>query len=348
MDCIAPIAVLYSTYHIYSHLQKSHLPSISFDNIEFHQQPLKGFKVLAEAASNPWGFFISTVIPFYLFLEASFFVFFLLQRARLQKIRPVPQLSDHDRPRFFFRIMDELPDDWAFRKFFAGWFYWNHNQSQLLASEFHEIYRNDMKDWLAWSMYSAKSHEEVGKGPNGRAHSSELEQFVRDMEQTKRIRFEAGRNPNITPVRLNFNNVEAYPKPLFLYTLVYLAESFGNVVLRVMGFDKYSSKEERFFASRSGVTTPSITYWARFPEAREVTDIPKPEEFEHMFDEIDPFSIPSSTPRTPTPSIKKDQLPIVFFHGIGAGLFCYAIFIYRLITANPNRAIFLVELPYVS
>ncbi|KAJ3112923.1 hypothetical protein HDU96_003991 [Phlyctochytrium bullatum] len=344
VDCIPPTAVLYSIYYIYTHLQTARIPRISLDDLEL-EQPLKRFKPLVEAATDPWGFFVSTCVPFYLLLEAAFFVFFLLQRARLQRTRAVPLLSDYDRPKFFFRMMDELPDEWAFRKFFAGWFHWKHNQSQLLASEFHEIYKNDMRDWLAWAFFSSKSYEDVGKQPNGKQLMNELDQYILDMEQSKRIRFETGRNPAIKPVRLNFNKVEAYPKPIFVYTIVFLLECLGCTVLRLLGFDKYNSQEERFMSRRSGVETPAITYWARFPHVMKAEQHPEIGEdaMLHMFDEARPKMRPKMSS-----GAKKDQLPIVFFHGIGGGLFSYIGFIYRIVTSNSNRAVFLVELPYVS
>ncbi|KAI8848488.1 hypothetical protein BC829DRAFT_417631 [Chytridium lagenaria] len=351
LDLVAPIAILYSAYYIYTHLQttsatSSSLPLFSslYNDIELNKQHIKGFQIISNAIADPSAFFITTLVPFYLFLEASFYVFFLLQRTRLQRDRPVPLLSQDDRPKFFFRMMDELPDDWEFRKFFAGWFYWTSNQSQLLASEFHDIYRNDMKDWIAWAFFSSRSAEDVAKGPNGRQMSQELEQFVQDIEQTRRIRFQPGRNPK---------SVEAYHKPLFLYATIYVLESVGGLVLRVLGFDKYNSQEERFTSKKSALEDRSITYWARFPDAHSAEGdhhaqaVSGEEAFVHMFDEVDPFSVPTS-PSGANRGAKKESLPIVFFHGIGGGLFSYIGFIYRILSANRNRAIFLVELPYVS
>ncbi|KAJ3204721.1 hypothetical protein HDU67_009348, partial [Dinochytrium kinnereticum] len=182
------------------------------------------------------------------------------------------------------------------------------------------------------------------------------------MEQTHRIRFQPGRNPAIRPVRLNFNKVEAYPKPLILYFTVYLLESLGGVVLRVLGFDKYHSREERFIGRRSGTEVPDITYWARFPRGaggglggRGGEMEMEEEAFVHMFDEVDPFSISQGgrrgggvTSAASAGGVKREPLPIVFFHGIGGGLFSYLGFIYRVLVENRQRAFFLVELPYVS
>jgi pimeloyl-ACP methyl ester carboxylesterase len=44
----------------------------------------------------------------------------------------------------------------------------------------------------------------------------------------------------------------------------------------------------------------------------------------------------------------KTLTPLVFFHGIGGGLFCYLKVMYKILKLGGERPIFLVELPHVS
>ncbi|KAJ3315368.1 hypothetical protein HDU76_002227 [Blyttiomyces sp. JEL0837] len=359
MDCIPPLAVIYTAASIYSHLNNN--PSATptststSTSTSVPQHPLFtttltnihsisnitdilfSYHTITYISHHLTTFITSTILPFYLYLEASFWVFFLLQRIRLQKPKLSSVMSQEERGIYFFRILDELKDKDEFKKFLAGWFYWNDDshgnfQRQLTAREFLFVHRDDVKEWVAWAFFAAPSSASLLQRPNGKALLEELDQLITDMETHKNIKFPPGRNERITPVILNFNPVEAYPKPLLVYSVVYVMESLAYLALRVAGFNKHLPLEERGLKVECDA---SISYWSWVPGEEKVKSTG-----------AGPVSRRFGGKKGS--SSANDQIPIVFFHGIGGGLFCYTFFIYELWRTNKSRAIFLVELPYVS
>jgi hypothetical protein len=71
-------------------------------------------------------------------------------------------------------------------------------------------------------------------------------------------------------VKLNYNEVEAYPKPLAFYLCIYMLESLAGLFLRVLGFDKYSQGEARFTGRTA--ENPATTYWCYIPESSTALD----------------------------------------------------------------------------
>jgi hypothetical protein len=87
----------------------------------------------------------------------------------------------------------------------------------------------------------------------------EVDSIVEFMEKSKNIKFMEGRNDRIKPLILHYNEVKAYPKPLILYVVIYILETMGAVVLRLWGFDRFSSGDEKY-------RNFSLSYWALIPE----------------------------------------------------------------------------------
>ena len=108
--------------------------------------------------------------------------------------------------------------------------------------------------------------------------------------------------------------------------VVFVLDSLFGFFLRVLGFDKYSCSEEHFIQSSDHLST--LTYWAWIPENAK----------------RDPVKAANGSHTSESEKI----VPLVFIHGIGAGLFPYAVFLYKLFIAHRSKPIFLVELPFVS
>ncbi|KAJ3169425.1 hypothetical protein HDU87_000596 [Geranomyces variabilis] len=117
-----------------------------------------------------------------------------------------------------------------------------------------------------------------------------------------------GYNPKIKATTLTHNKVEAYHKPLAMYAIIAALEKTSHLPLRVLGFRRWRAKSP----------ATGLTYWLRYPKRAT----------RHRRDDKD--------------------LPLVFIHGLGGGLWCYVKFIAKLWYTQRERPIYLVELPHVS
>ncbi|KAI9343588.1 hypothetical protein BDR26DRAFT_1006292 [Obelidium mucronatum] len=288
------------------------LAAVAYSLHQISKLPLSSSINASPTDFSPNHFSFSHLVSLYLHLETVFFVYFHFQMKRLQAPVPPPAISELERGKTFFRILDH--SDGNFREYFAGWFYWADSKHQVLPEEFHLIRKDNFRDWFSWMLYGAKSYDDLLLDPKKRCFADELNSFVQDFEISKKIILQPGRNTNIEPVILNYNRVDAYPKPLLFYGIIGALESIAFIFIYWMGFRRCSMLKQQGGIAE-GVT--GIQYWVlhRNPEGK-----------------------------TPNDS----SLPIVFFHGIGCGLFPYAQFIKELVYHASSSPIFLVELPFVA
>ncbi|KAJ3166133.1 hypothetical protein HDU88_003681 [Geranomyces variabilis] len=123
------------------------------------------------------------------------------------------------------------------------------------------------------------------------------------------LALEDGYNPNIKATTITHNKVEAYHKPLAMYAIIAALEKTAHFPLRVLGFRRW----------RAQSAAAGLTYWLRYPK------------------------------RGARHGRRDDKdLPLVFIHGLGGGLWCYVKFIAKLWYTQRERPIYLVELPHVS
>ncbi|KAI8066282.1 Alpha/Beta hydrolase protein [Gilbertella persicaria] len=132
-----------------------------------------------------------------------------------------------------------------------------------------------------------------------------------------------GLNTELECIRLNLDPVHAIHRPLVVYISVYLATQLFNLVFLkwCWGFTSNDSISglwggplqyiDSLLNNTCSDGINKITYWYR------------------------------------KPSTQTSKTPIVFIHGIGAGVICYAEWIYQLL-CHFDRPVFLVELPYVA
>ncbi|KAJ1559067.1 hypothetical protein HK405_012133, partial [Cladochytrium tenue] len=273
------------------------------------------------------------LLHLYLYAEALFLVHFLFWRARAQQPHIPERMPEAKRATFLRRILAEL-DAVAFRRFIAGWFYWRHQgERQLGASDFRFIHRGNVKDWVAWAFFSFASHDDMMASEEGCGFSDELEAIVSLIETNKGVTFPPGTNLRIAPVILNYNTVRAYPKPLVFYVAIISLDAAAHFFLQLWGFDRYAPGEPTL-TSVTGTSDPdaepSIAYWLWDPASNRSGNQP-------------------TTPAVHSAARDSDSAPIVFFHGIGGGLFCYMHFVRELLllARGGRRALFLVELPHV-
>ncbi|TPX76403.1 hypothetical protein CcCBS67573_g02334 [Chytriomyces confervae] len=254
---------------------------------------------------------ILDLLPAYFCMEVAFLVYFYTQHKRLQKPVVPPTFSDAERGAHFFKVLDSSSQ--KFEEFFSGWFYWTATRKQLSTSEMHLIRKDNFRDWIAWSFFSAPNYETLRNDPRKSHLADELDGYISDMEIAQNIKIQPGRNRDITALILQYNPVEATPKPLILYLIIWSLESCGLLLMSVMGFSKVSPEQRPYQDSSK---TRCLNYWVFKPKKADAS---------------------------------MDRLPIVFFHGIGCGLFPYLHFIFALLhQAKFSRPMFVVELPHVA
>ncbi|KAJ3227510.1 40S ribosomal protein S6 [Clydaea vesicula] len=209
----------------------------------------------------------------------------------------------------FKRILNECTSSEDFKTFATGWFFWKNSKTneQLAAKEFQNIYKENMKEWLAWAFFTSSLENFDDK------NIMELEKYISTIEKEKDVKFAKGYNNEISTVRLTFCPVEAFSKPFFMYALIYLMECVGYLFFRL-----YLNFRHKIIIN----------------ETESIKDNNTP--YKH-------FSYYYKKSKN-----GNNKTPLVFFHGIGGGLFCYAKLIYKLCKIDEDRAVFLVELPHVS
>lgn len=155
------------------------------------------------------------------------------------------------------------------------------------------------------------------------------------------IQFPSGLNSNLQCIRLNLDPVQAYHRPLLLYVGLYVITFlFNQLILQwIWGF-------------HHGGTTPAGIVWGgalcnihdgfEYIKSNLVFS-PDHQQQPQKKSSFRPKKISYYYRNTEQ---QKEKIPLVFLHGIGAGLVCYAEFIHQL--TKLDQPIFLVELPYVA
>lgn len=141
-------------------------------------------------------------------------------------------------------------------------------------------------------------------------------------EQEFHIQFDTGYNEDIVAYRINLDPVHAYHRPLAFYTLImFFTTLFGFACQFFWGMKKY------------GPETRSTIWNLMDSQPYETSSISSdggaPEKVSYWYRDGD-----------------RSKKPIVFIHGIGAGLMCYVSFVHKLLTLD--APIFCIELPFVS
>ncbi|ORY03200.1 alpha/beta-hydrolase [Basidiobolus meristosporus CBS 931.73] len=190
-----------------------------------------------------------------------------------------------------------------------------------------DIYRENLVAWLSWVFFTT-SFETLAKDPE---IVQELNEMVYLIEAEKGIKFPPGYNPKAKCIRLNIDPVNAIHRPLIFYTCVFAVDFTSKFLLSFLGFRNFTkdeSKQASFWSeslefdlkAEFGGKKYALPYW--------------------YYDPAKSWFGLSSRQRS------TKAKPIVFIHGIGAGLGCYLMFIWKLIKLG--QPVFLVELPYVS
>lgn len=273
------------------------------------------------------------LIIFWSALELAFYFYFVYTRQRLQATsKPAKSLTQRERSSLFWNCVQTINDieSWS-----EGWFYYKKDHSH---PQFKEIQRENMALWFAWAFW----HEHLDIVRQTQAWADEIEWMLSSAETWFSLEFPPGLNADLQCIRLSLDPVQAYHRPLVLYVGVYVLTAVFNTVLLqwAWGFQHND-------CSAAGIVWGGVLSHVH-------------DAVEYMKASLLPLSTTKSNTTTTTASPKRISYyyknttsttsaatPLVFVHGIGAGLVCYAEFVHQL-SRQMNRPIFLVELPYVA
>ncbi|KAF5239117.1 hypothetical protein FANTH_10066 [Fusarium anthophilum] len=167
----------------------------------------------------------------------------------------------------------------------------------FLDADPNEIRRENVREFILWAFFE-RGHGS-GFGDDEETVEEEVEHYLSLVEQRIGRKFEEGRG-NVKSLRLTIDGITTTYRSLVWYIIVFFLDQATHFAFRWHGFDFHRrprSSALRVFPPRPqelfpGLKSPStrLSYWHR-------------------------------------PHTAEDKLPVVFFHGIGIGLWTYVRFL---------------------
>lgn len=207
-----------------------------------------------------------------------YLLWFLPFKARLQRPgMPMAQMTLAQRRKLIANILKNVPD---VRLFVRKWF---------CQAHIDQIYRNNVKDWLAWALFARESRE------LSQAEWDELDEYVDEAQEQAGLDLPPGRAEG-KPMRLNLEPVQMIHRPLLWYFFMSFTEVAGWAFLAAKGFTFYRQ--------------PRRTFFSIFPFRPMTLLAPRAsasEDFSYFC----------------RPHRSKTHRPVLFIHGIGIGVPTY-------------------------
>lgn len=209
-------------------------------------------------------------------------------------VHPTP-LTSEERRALFDQCLDNVQSVEAYLRW---WF---------LGAELEEIRRENMIEFLIWAFWDRKAEEDVERnGGHSEDVTRELDGFIAKIEQRLGRPLRGGRG-SATCIRLTLDDVETTYRGLSWYAIVFLVDQATHLALSWHGFKFYARgraaalatfppRPQEVFTSRRS-RAPQLSYWHR-------------------------------------PHAAHDCNPVVFFHGIGVGLWTYISFLANIHAAR--------------
>jgi pimeloyl-ACP methyl ester carboxylesterase len=189
--------------------------------------------------------------------------------------------------------------------------------------------------------------------------AQEMEWMIKTAEDKYNIKFTPGFNPNLQCIRLNLDPVLAVHRPLLFYLGIYLSTTLFNALALQWGwqFELYGDHGSvwggvfyklhqtflwctAFMQQRRRSKPMTTTTTTTTTATNEAANAPHTKRIVYWYRSVEDSCASDTTTNN------NAKTPLVFIHGIGAGLMCYVEFIYRLV--GLERPLFLVELPFVA
>lgn len=172
----------------------------------------------------------------------------------------------------------------------------------FLGAELEDIHRDNLKEWLLWAFFEQREDGAMNRNePQLTEH--EIRGYIARMEQRLGYKFKDGRG-KAESLRLTFDPIETTYRSFLWYFVVFLIDQTTHMIMRWHGFDFYGRPQhdsmaatlpprpQDFLAKRRS-KAPNLSYWHR-------------------------------------PHTSKTRRPVVFFHGIGVGLWPYTRFLAKI------------------
>lgn len=223
-------------------------------------------------------------------------------------------LSPSARSDLFRRCMAHVSDP---ESYLRGWF---------LGADVDDVGRENVREFLLWAFFDL-SEADAFASPHRDAIEDELDTYIAIVEGRLGRTLRPGRG-SAQSLRLTLDHIETAYRSLVWYVVILVVDHAAHVAMSWYGFH----------------------YYARAPAAAANTFPPRPLEL-------------LAWRRSPAPSLGywyhphqsgRDDLPVVFFHGIGIGLWTYVRFLTDLRNASKpgangcGRGVIAVEILPVS
>ncbi|KAF9642716.1 alpha/beta-hydrolase [Thelephora ganbajun] len=235
-------------------------------------------------------------LTLYALLEFAFFALvYLPRKSHLQKPAKHPVLTREQRKELFNKCINPLGSEDIHAP--SAWF--NFVPVSL-------VNRDNFVEWLYWAIFSSTVED-------GEEFSSEVEEYLEELEQRGERELVPGHDPMIKPIRVTLDPVHTTHRPLVWYLLVALVDTFSFLILCTLGFKHHNSGSifhvfpPRPFTIFSNSSPVPLPYWYR-------------------------------------PHRSNTKSPVLFLHGIGIGLQPYLPFIRELSKEDPDLGIIIVEI----
>ncbi|RKO85830.1 hypothetical protein BDK51DRAFT_32115, partial [Blyttiomyces helicus] len=267
----------------------------------------------------PWVLILGSLV------EVAFLARWWLERRRLQKQSAPKMLSEAQRAQFIEYVIKTVSPK-RFKTFLTSWFLWKDSERQLTPDEYGEVRRGNLRDWLAWSIAGKQSWHHLLATPDCGPLASEINAHIAKMESRMNVSLPEGTSKRIHTLKLNYNPVEAFAKPMCFYLLSIAVGVLGNFLLRFFCGLHYVPADMELPGERGA--TREVGYFVRIPDAGRGKAGGK-----------------NRRRRSPT---GQEAVPLVFIHGIGGGPFCYIKLFWNIIGRQQNRPIFMLDLRHVT
>ncbi|KFA54177.1 hypothetical protein S40293_06286 [Stachybotrys chartarum IBT 40293] len=183
--------------------------------------------------------------------------------------------------------------------YLRGWF---------MGAEMKDICRENMREFLLWAFFEQGCE---GLDPDGPAHvRQDLDEYVALIEQRLGQRLADGRGP-AKSLRLTLDAVPTAYRGLMWYLVIFLVDQLTHILLTWNGYQYYARAPStaldvfpprpQDFLSRRRSAAPALSYWFH-------------------------------------PHSDDSKVPLIFFHGIGVGLWTYIRFLLELMPAPGKQA----------
>jgi pimeloyl-ACP methyl ester carboxylesterase len=179
-------------------------------------------------------------------------------------------------------------------------------RSWFLGAEIKDIRRDNLRDFLLWGFFDQAREDVESNGGHSEAEARDLEEFVKRIEERLGYPLREGRG-SAQCIRLTLDDIEVTYRSLTWYLVIYLVDQATHMALAWHGFKFYARglaptfatfppRPQEIFTSRRS-RAPQLSYWYR-------------------------------------PHASNDCNPVVFFHGIGVGLWTYVDFLANIHAAK--------------